>query len=151
MDRTGIENQSQLRSATNAAVRANMAIYTMGIRGLQALVPGGEAAERQPARDVALLGQVRRPVLSHPTRQPFFIGHSGRRLPAGKAFLDSNDFGKVFTGVQQQLALLSARLPQLERYGAMGNIRITVRVNRPGLKSTSGAGHHAPRPRAFHA
>ena len=43
MDRTGIENQSQLRSATNAAVRANMAIYTMDIRGLQAMVPGGEA------------------------------------------------------------------------------------------------------------
>ena len=28
MDRTGIENQSELRAATNAAVRANMAIYT---------------------------------------------------------------------------------------------------------------------------
>src|SRR5712692_10336033 len=40
MDRTGIENQSQLRSATNAAVKANMAIYTMYTRGLQALVPG---------------------------------------------------------------------------------------------------------------
>ena len=43
MDRTGVENQSQLRSATNAAVRANMAIYTMDIRGLQAIVAGGEA------------------------------------------------------------------------------------------------------------
>src|SRR5882724_10662152 len=43
MTRTGIENQSELRAATNAAVRANMAIYTMDIRGLQAIVPGGEA------------------------------------------------------------------------------------------------------------
>src|SRR5215467_535998 len=43
MDRTGIENQSELRAATNAAVRANLAIYTMDIRGLQAMVPGGEA------------------------------------------------------------------------------------------------------------
>ena len=43
MDRTGIENESELRSATNAAVLANMAIYTMDIRGLQALPPGGAA------------------------------------------------------------------------------------------------------------
>src|ERR1039458_1251089 len=43
MDRTGIENQSELRAAINAAVRSNMAIYTMDMRGLQALVAGGEA------------------------------------------------------------------------------------------------------------
>ena len=43
MDRTGIENQSELRAAVNAAVRSNMAIYTMDTRGLQALVAGGEA------------------------------------------------------------------------------------------------------------
>src|SRR5271154_6076748 len=43
MDRTGIENQSELRAAVNAAVRSNLAIYTLDIRGLQALVPGGEA------------------------------------------------------------------------------------------------------------
>ena len=42
MDRTGIENQSELRTAINAAVRANLAIYTMDIRGLQALVPGAK-------------------------------------------------------------------------------------------------------------
>ena len=47
MDRTGIENQSELRSATNAAVLANMAIYTMDIRGLQALPPA--ARRRTPA------------------------------------------------------------------------------------------------------
>ena len=43
MDRTGIENQSELRAAVNAAVRSNLAIYTMDMRGLQALVAGGEA------------------------------------------------------------------------------------------------------------
>ncbi|HZD30562.1 MAG TPA: VWA domain-containing protein, partial [Candidatus Angelobacter sp.] len=43
MQRTGIENQSELRAAINAAVIANLSIYTLDIRGLQALVPGGEA------------------------------------------------------------------------------------------------------------
>ena len=43
MTRTGLENQSELRAATNAAVRANMSIYTLDITGLEAIVPGGEA------------------------------------------------------------------------------------------------------------
>ncbi|MGB7863667.1 MAG: VWA domain-containing protein, partial [Candidatus Sulfotelmatobacter sp.] len=43
MDRTGIENESELRAAVNAAVRSNLAIYTMDMRGPQALVAGGEA------------------------------------------------------------------------------------------------------------
>jgi VWFA-related protein len=32
MDRTGIENQSELRAAINTAVRANLSIYTMDLR-----------------------------------------------------------------------------------------------------------------------
>ena len=43
MDRAGIENNAELRAAVNAAVRSNLAIYTMDMRGLQALVAGGEA------------------------------------------------------------------------------------------------------------
>src|SRR5262249_951880 len=43
MDRTGIENQSELRAAINSAVRANLSIYTMDLRGLQAMPAGGEA------------------------------------------------------------------------------------------------------------
>jgi VWFA-related protein len=59
MDRTGIENQSELRAATNAAVRANLAIYTMDMRGLQAIVAGRRRIpERQPARCVRLFRPV---------------------------------------------------------------------------------------------
>jgi len=43
MDRTGHREPVPAAFRNNAAVRANMAIYTMDIRGLQALVPGGEA------------------------------------------------------------------------------------------------------------
>ena len=34
IERTGIENQSELRAATNAAVVANLSFYTLDIRGL---------------------------------------------------------------------------------------------------------------------
>src|SRR5882757_8248824 len=40
---TGVDNQSALRSATAAAVKANASIYSLDVRGLQAFPPGGEA------------------------------------------------------------------------------------------------------------
>ena len=79
MDRTGIENQSELRAAINAAVRANLAIYTMDIRGLQALVPGGEAQSRQPARHFALLRPRHAERAEFEFHHPGNAGHAGRR------------------------------------------------------------------------
>src|SRR5262245_3578016 len=43
IQRTGTENESQLRAAINAASKANVSFYTVDIRGLQAIVPGGAA------------------------------------------------------------------------------------------------------------
>ncbi len=42
--RDGIENQASLRAAINAAVRANLAIYSVDTRGLQAISPLGDAS-----------------------------------------------------------------------------------------------------------
>src|SRR5205814_8562866 len=48
LQRYGTDNQVELRAAVNAAVRANVAIYPVDSRGLQAVVPGGGA--RQASR-----------------------------------------------------------------------------------------------------
>ncbi len=77
MDRTGIENESELRSATNAAVLANMAIYTMDIRGLQALPPGGAA------QNASLRGYLALQRAIHAQRSEFQLHHAGN---AGLAF-----------------------------------------------------------------
>ena len=45
MQRNGTDNQVELRAAVNAAVRANVAIYPVDSRGLQAVVPGGSARQ----------------------------------------------------------------------------------------------------------
>jgi VWFA-related protein len=144
MDRTGIENQSQLRSATNAAVRANMAIYTMDIRGLQALVPGGEAQNASlrgtsPYSGKSVAGQFD----SNATTQETLVTLAGDT--GGRAFLDSNDFGRVFTGVQQDTSLyylLGYHSSNSARDGRFR--RITVRVNRPGVKIDFRRGYYAP-------
>src|SRR5215467_11154072 len=43
IERTGIENQTQLRAAIAAARHANTAFYTVDVRGLEAIAPGGSA------------------------------------------------------------------------------------------------------------
>jgi len=45
LTRNGIENQASLRAATNEAAKANLAIYSVDTRGLQALPPGGDASK----------------------------------------------------------------------------------------------------------
>ena len=143
MDRTGIENQAQLRAATNAAVRANLAIYTMDIRGLQAMVPGGEAQNASlrgtsPYSGQSTLNQYNSNFSSQETLVTL-AGDTG-----GRAFLDSNDFGRVFTGVQQDTSfyyMIGYRSTNSARDGRFR--RITVRVNRPGLKLDFRKGYYA--------
>ena len=50
ISRDGIENQASLRAAINAAVRANLAIYSVDTRGLQAIAPAGRCVDGEPAR-----------------------------------------------------------------------------------------------------
>jgi hypothetical protein len=144
MDRTGIENQSELRAATNAAVRANLAIYTMDLRGLQALVAGGEAQNASLRGTSAYSGQATINSLnSNFTTQETLVTLASDT--GGRAFLDSNDFGQVFKGVQQDTStyyLVGYRSTNPARDGRYR--RITVKVNVPGVKVDYRRGYYAP-------
>jgi VWFA-related protein len=144
MDRTGIENQSELRAATNAAVRANLAIYTMDMRGLQALVAGGEAQNASLRGTSAYSGQATINALnSNFTTQETLVTLASDT--GGRAFLDSNDFGQVFKGVQQDTStyyLVGYRSTNPARDGRYR--RITVKVNIPGVKIDYRRGYYAP-------
>ena len=144
MDRTGIENQSQLRAAINAAVRSNLAIYTMDIRGLQAMVPGGEAQNASLRGVAPYSGQSSVNALnSNFSSQETLVTLAGDT--GGKAFLDSNDFGQVFKQVQQDTAtyyIFGYHSTNATRDGRYR--RITVRLNRPGLKLEYRKGYYAP-------
>src|SRR5262245_12456546 len=154
MSRTGIENQSQLRAATNASVRANLSIYTIDVRGLQAVVPGGAAAGNagggrggggggrgggsgmfsgrgmQQAYDSTFASQETLVTLA---------GDTG-----GKAFLDTNDFRPAFTKVQEDtsmyyvLGYTSSNLAKAGRYR-----RINVPVKRKDVKVDDRRGDYA--------
>jgi len=143
MDRTGIENESELRSATNAAVLANMAIYTMDIRGLQALPPGGAAQNaslrgKSPYNGQSTLNDLNSNFTTQETLVSLSVDTGGR------SYLDSNDFSRVFRGVQQDMEmyyLLGYHSTNPARDGKFR--RITVRVNRPGMKLEYRKGYYA--------
>jgi VWFA-related protein len=144
MDRTGIENQAELRAAVNAAVRSNMAIYTMDMRGLQALVAGGEAQNASLRGTSAYSGAATINSLnSNFTTQETLVTLASDT--GGRAFLDSNDFSQVFKGVQQDTStyyLLGYHSTNPARDGRYR--RITVKVNVPGVKIDYRKGYYAP-------
>jgi VWFA-related protein len=144
MDRTGVENQSELRAAVNAAVRANLSIYTLDIRGLQALVPGGEAQSASLRGVSAYSGASTMNALnSNFTSQETLVTLAGDT--GGRAYLDSNDLSKVFTGVQQDTStyyMLGYHSTNPARDGRYR--RITVRLNQSGLKMEYRHGYYAP-------
>jgi len=145
MTRSGTDNQVELRSATSSAVRANMSIYPVDTRGLQAIVPGGDAS-RPSARGVSAFSgrgvnqQFDRLFASQETLQTLASDTGGR------AFTDTNDFGEAFTQVQRDTSLYyllgynSANAAKDGRFR-----RITVRVKRPGLRVEHRAGYYAER------
>ncbi|MGE5205004.1 MAG: VWA domain-containing protein [Chlamydiota bacterium] len=144
MDRTGVENQSELRATINAAVRSNVSIYTTDTRGLQAMVPGGEAQQASlrgtsPYSGKSTLNQYN----SNFTTQKTLVTLAGDT--GGRAFLDSNDFSQVFRRVQADTStyyLLGYRSSNPMRDGRFR--RITVRVNPPDLKLVYRRGYYAP-------
>ena len=144
MDRTGIENQSELRAAVNAAVRSNLAIYTMDLRGLQALVAGGEAQNASMRGTSPYSGQATINALnSNFTTQESLVTLASDT--GGRAFLDSNDFTQVFKGVQQDTStyyLLGYRSTNAARDGRYR--RIAVKANVPSVKVDYRRGYYAP-------
>ncbi|HEX8814130.1 MAG TPA: VWA domain-containing protein [Terriglobales bacterium] len=144
MDRTGIENQAELRAAINAAVRSNLAIYTMDMRGLQALVPGGEAQSASLRGTSVYSGQSSINALnSNFTTQETLVTLASDT--GGRAFLDSNDFSQIFKGVQQDTSsyyLLGYHSTNPARDGHYR--RIVVMVNVPGAKIDYRKGYYAP-------
>ncbi|MBS1829402.1 MAG: VWA domain-containing protein [Acidobacteria bacterium] len=95
--KTGMENQSQLRSTVNAAVRANISFYPVDARGLTALVPGGDASQAASRGSGLFSGQSQRRQQSRfQDQQETLVSLASDT--GGKAFLDNNDLS---LGIQQ--------------------------------------------------
>lgn len=144
MDQTGIENESELRATVNAAVKANMAIYTTDMRGLEAMPAGGEAQNASLRGRAAYSGTATLNALnSNFTTQETLVSMADDT--GGRAFLDTNDFTSVFRQVQDDTRTYYMLGYQSTNHARDGRYRrIVVRVNNPNAKLTFTRGYYAP-------
>ncbi|HEV2200930.1 MAG TPA: VWA domain-containing protein [Bryobacteraceae bacterium] len=90
VEKTGIENQSQLKATVNAAVRSNVSFYPVDARGLVALVPGGDASTASPRGTGILTGTMQaglRASFNDSQETLYTLAED----TGGKALLDVND------------------------------------------------------------
>ena len=144
LTRNGIENQASLRAATNAATKANMAIYSVDTRGLQALPPGGDASSGSLRGNSAYSGSAVTAALSANFASQETLGTLSMDT-GGKAFFDSNDFGPAFQQVQhdsEAYYILGFKSTNQARDG--GFRHLTIRVSRPDVVVQYRPGYYAP-------
>ena len=147
MERSGEDNQVELRATINAAVRAHVAVYPVDTRGLQAVVPGGDARQAS-GRGTALFSgrgvsqQFARLSASQDTLASL-ASDTG-----GKAFMDSNDFGEAFARVQRDMSayyLLGYNSANTAKDGRFRRIRVRLKRAIPGARVEARQGYYAER------
>ena len=145
ISQSGVDNQSALRAATASAVKANVSIYPVDIRGLQAFPPGGEAQNaslhgQSAYNGSAVLGDLSSNAATQETLSTL-ASDTG-----GKAFFDSNDFSGVFAQVQKDTSayyVLGFTSTNALKDGKFRHLR--VQVNRPDVHLDFRSGYYAGR------
>ena len=146
MTQRGEDNQVQLRAAIDRAVKANVSIYPVDTRGLTAVVPGGAASQSSGRGGTSMFSGrgVSRQFDSQAQSQETLVALASDT--GGKAFLDTNDFGGVYTKVINDTSayyLIGYSSTNPARDGRFRRIR--VKVNKPGLKVEHRNGYYATR------
>ena len=144
LTRNGIENQASLRAATNEAAKANMAIYAVDSRGLQALPPVGDASKGSLRGNSAYSGGAATAQLAANYSSQETLGTLAADT-GGKTFFDSNDFGPAFQQVQKDTEayyLIGFHSTNKKQDGAYRHL--TVKVDRADVKLEFRPGYYAP-------
>src|SRR5438093_6637268 len=146
MQRNGTDNQVELRAAVNAAVRANVAIYPVDSRGLQAIVPGGSARQASRGGLSAFSGRAVADQFTQLAAQQETLSTLASDT-GGTAFTDTNDFGEAFTKVVKDISsyyILGFASTNSNKDGRFRRISVRLR-NRSGVKIEARDGYYADR------
>ncbi len=144
IQRDGIENQASLRSAANAAVRSNLAIYSVDTRGLQAISPLGDASTGSIRGVSAYNGGAFQNNLDANFNSQEVLSTLAADT-GGRFFGDSNDFAPAFQAMEHDTAeyyVLGFSSSNPARDGRYRKLQI--RVNRPDVKLEFRPGYYAP-------
>jgi len=145
LQRTGVDNQAELRAAEDAANQSNVSLYTVDARGLVALPAGGDASSSAPAAAALYSGSAVNSQVSSllDTRETLA---SLSADTGGRTFYDLNDFSTAFQRIQEDNStyyLLGYSPSNAKSDGRFR--RIKVEVARPGVKLQARPGYFAPK------
>src|SRR5580658_8627349 len=144
IQRDGIENEASLRAAINAAVRADLAIYSVDTRGLQAVSPLGDASTGSLRGSGGYNGAA----LGNNMNQNFATQEVMASLSTdtgGTAFFDSNDFAPAFAKVQADTSAYYEIGFHSTNPARDGKYRkLQVKIDKPGVKLEYRPGYYAP-------
>jgi VWFA-related protein len=144
ISRDGIENEASLRSAINAAVRSDLAIYSVDTRGLQAVTPLGDASTGSLRGQSGFNGGALTTNMNANFASQEVMGTLSSDT-GGKAFFDSNDFAPAFAQVQKDNSAYYAIGFHSTNPARDGRYRkLTVKIDRPGIKLDYRPGYYAP-------
>jgi VWFA-related protein len=142
---SGIDNQSALREATAAAVRANVSIYPVDVRGLSSFPPGGQAQSASLHGQSAYTGaSVLNDLNGNDASQETLYTLAADT--GGKAFMDTNDLSGVFSVVQKDTSAYYVLGYSSSNHSRDGRYRrLKVQINRPDVKLEYRSGYYADR------
>ena len=102
IQRSGLDNQAQIRSTINAAIRANVSFYPIDARGLMAEAPLGDATKGSPGGQAMYSGSSSRARVSNfqNSQETLYTLASDT---GGKALLDNNDLSVGIAQAQQDM------------------------------------------------
>ena len=145
ISQSGVDNQSALRATTAAAVKANVSIYPVDVRGLTAFPPGGQAQSASLHGQSAYSGaSVLNDLNGNAASQETLYTLADDT--GGKAFMDTNDFSGVFKQVQKDTSAYYVLGYTSTNHMKDGRFRrLKVQVNRPDIKLEYRPGYYAGR------
>ena len=131
VSRTGVENNSQLRSTVNAAVRANVSFYPIDTRGLVAEAPLGDATvgSQRGTRAYSGQGQRQRRERFNDSQDTLF---TLAKDTGGRVFLNDNNLAMGITRAQQAIAsyyILGYYSTNTKADGRYRRVKIRLRSN----------------------
>ena len=136
VEKTGVDNQSQLRATTAVAVRANVAFYPIDARGLGALAPGGDATQTGAVGSGLYSGAGQRAARDSFHNQQETLDTLASET-GGKALLDSNDLTVGMAQVQKDFSsyyMLTYASTNLAEDGRYRRIQVQVSPKFAALK-----------------
>jgi VWFA-related protein len=145
MSQQGSDNQVQLRRTVDRANRANVSLYAVDMRGLQALVPGGDASTGSLRGTSAFSGASTRNQFDRLAQSQDTLTTIAEDT-GGRAFFDTNNFTGVFDRVVKDTSayyVLGYSSTNAARDGRFR--RITVKLKRSDLTLDYRSGYYAVR------